>query len=248
MPRYKLTIEYDGGCFVGWQRQETGATVQAALEAAIKAFCGEDVTLQVAGRTDAGVHALGQVAHCDLGREVRIDQLRDAVNFHLKPQPVCVLKAERVAADFQARFSAIRRCYLYRIVNRRAPLVLDRGRAWFVPKPLDAAAMAEGARQLIGHHDFSAFRASGCQGKSPIKTLERLDVTRSGEEIRIEASARSFLYHQVRNMAGSLKLVGEGKHPPGWMGEILAGRDRRLAGPTAPADGLYLVEVGYPSD
>ncbi len=248
MPRYKLTIEYDGECFVGWQRQGTGATVQAALEAAIKAFCGEDVTLQVAGRTDAGVHALGQVAHCDLGREVRIDQLRDAVNFHLKPQPVCVLKAERVAADFQARFSAIRRCYLYRIVNRRAPLVLDRGRAWFVPKPLDAAAMAEGARQLIGHHDFSAFRASGCQGKSPIKTLERLDVTRSGEEIRIEASARSFLYHQVRNMAGSLKLVGEGKHPPGWMGEILAGRDRRLAGPTAPADGLYLVEVGYPSD
>ena len=245
MPRYKLTIEYDGGPFVGWQRQDNGVSVQAALEAAITGFCGETVTLHVAGRTDAGVHALGQVAHVDLEKEVRPDKLRDAVNFHLKPQPVAVLEAEPVSGDFHARFSAMRRAYRYRIVNRRAPLTLDRGRAWFVPRPLNEAAMAEAAGLIIGNHDFSAFRSSGCQAKSPVKTLDLLTVRREGRNVLIEAEARSFLYHQVRNMAGTLKLVGEGVQCPAWVRRVLESRDRRQAGPTAPAAGLYLTAVGY---
>ena len=245
MTRYKLTLEYDGRGFVGWQRQDNGPSVQAALEAAVKRFCGEAVTAHAAGRTDAGVHALAQVAHIDLDEETGADTLRNALNFHLKPAAVAVLAAEAVADDFHARFSATERAYRYRIVNRRAPLALDRGRAWFVPVPLDAGAMHEAARALLGQHDFTSFRAGGCQAKSPVKTLDALEVSRDGDEIRIEARARSFLHHQVRNMAGSLRLAGEGKWSRADMERALAARDRRAAGPTAPADGLYLVAVRY---
>jgi tRNA pseudouridine38-40 synthase len=251
MTRYKLTLEYDGRGFVGWQRQDNGPSVQAALEAAVKRFCGEAVTVHAAGRTDAGVHALAQVAHIDLDahpdldRETGADTLRDALNFHLKPAAVAVLAAEAVADDFHARFSAAERAYRYRIVNRRAPLALDRGRAWFVPVPLDAAAMGDAAQALLGKHDFTSFRAGGCQAKSPVKTLDALEVSRDGDEIRIEARARSFLHHQVRNMAGTLKLVGEGKWARADVARALNARDRGAAGPTAPADGLYLVAVRY---
>ena len=246
MPRYKLTLEYDGAPFVGWQRQDNGPSVQAALEEAVKRFCGETRVLQGAGRTDAGVHALGQVAHLDLEKEVSGDQLRAAVNHHLRPAPIAVLLAERVPEDFHARFSAVSRSYLYRILNRRAPPVLLRGKVCFVARPLDAEAMQQAAERLVGHHDFSAFRAAECQASSPLKTLDLLQVTRQGEEIRIKARARSFLHHQVRNMVGSLRLVGEGKRDAGWLGEVLAGRDRRRAGPTAPSEGLYLTAVDYP--
>ncbi len=245
MTRYKLTLEYDGAGFVGWQRQDNGPSVQAALEAAVAGFCGEAVTAQGAGRTDAGVHALGQVAHIDLAKETDADTVRDALNAHLKPAAVAVLAAQVVDDDFHARFSALERAYRYRIVNRRAPLALDRGRAWFVPQPLDAAAMQAAASALIGKHDFTSFRASQCQAKSPVKTLDVLDVSRDGQELRIEARARSFLHHQVRNMVGTLKLVGEGKWTRAEVARALEARDRAAAGPTAPADGLYLVSVGY---
>jgi tRNA pseudouridine38-40 synthase len=243
--RYKLTLEYDGGGFAGWQRQDNGPSVQAALEAAVLGFCGETVTVQGAGRTDAGVHALGQVAHLDLAKETDADTVRDALNAHLKPAAVAVLAAEAVAGDFHARFSALERGYRYRIVNRRAPLALDRGRAWFVPQPLDAAAMHDAAQALLGNHDFTSFRASECQAKSPVKTLDVLDVIRDGQELRIEARARSFLHHQVRNMVGTLKLVGEGKWRRADVTRALEARDRSAAGPTAPAAGLYLVAVRY---
>ena len=245
MTRYMLTLEYDGAGFVGWQRQDNGPSVQAALEAAVAGFCGETVTAYGAGRTDAGVHALGQVAHIDLDKEAGTDTLRDALNAHLKPAAVVVLAAEAVDGDFHARFSAVERAYRYRIVNRRARLALDRGRAWFVPQPLDAAAMHDAAQALVGHHDFTSFRASECQAKSPVKTLDALAVTRDGAELRIEARARSFLHHQVRNMAGALKLAGEGKWNRADVSRALEARDRRAAGPTAPAEGLYLVSVGY---
>lgn len=245
MPRYRLLLEYDGTDFVGWQRQENGLAVQQVVEEAIERFCGERVTLFVAGRTDAGVHALAQVAHFDLARDAEADTVRDAINFHLKPAPVAVRVADRVADDFHARFSAKERAYLYRIVNRRAPLALDRQRAWWVPTPLDAEAMHAAAQVLVGRHDFSSFRASLCQAKSPVKTLDVLDVTRDGEELRIEARARSFLHHQVRNMVGTLKLVGEGKWTADDVRRALAARDRAAAGPTAPACGLYLTEVTY---
>jgi len=245
MTRFKLVIEYDGGPFVGWQRQENGPSVQQALEEAVFAFSGERVTSFGAGRTDAGVHALGQVAHFDLARDTTADTVRDAVNFHLKPQPIAVLLAEPVAADFHARFSAKARSYLYRIANRRAPLALDRGRAWPVQQPLDAAAMQVAAERLVGHHDFTSFRSSICQAASPEKTLDRLEVTRAGEEIHIRARARSFLHHQVRNMVGTLKLVGDGKWSAADVSRALAARDRAKAGPTAPAEGLYLTAVDY---
>ncbi|MBV9630200.1 MAG: tRNA pseudouridine(38-40) synthase TruA, partial [Xanthobacteraceae bacterium] len=211
MPRYKLLIEYDGTPFAGWQIQANGPTVQGALTAAVAAFCGEQVHVQGAGRTDAGVHALGQVAHVDLTREFDPDTVRDALNAHLRPHPIAVLSAEIVAADFDARFSARQRRYLYRIVNRRADLAIDRLRAWRIPRPLDADAMHVAAQQLVGRHDFTTFRAAECQAKSPIKTLDVLDVERAGEDIRVHAAARSFLHHQVRSMVGSLALVGEGK-------------------------------------
>ncbi|MEX0814630.1 MAG: tRNA pseudouridine synthase A, partial [Dongiaceae bacterium] len=232
-----------------------GPSVQQALEDAVFAFCGERVTAIAAGRTDAGVHALGQVVHLDIARAVAVETVRDAVNYHLKPAPtrragapaqrVAVLAVEAALADFHARFSAVERAYLYRIVNRRAPLALDRGRAWGVAAPLDAAAMAEAARGLVGRHDFTSFRAASCQAASPVKTLDVLEVARAGAEIRVTARARSFLHHQVRNMVGTLKLVGEGKWSAADVAAALAARDRSAAGPTAPPGGLYLVEVRY---
>jgi tRNA pseudouridine38-40 synthase len=243
--RYRITVEYDGGDFVGWQRQANGPSVQAALEEAVRRFCGETVLVEGAGRTDAGVHALGQVAHFDLAKDTTADTVMKAVNFHLKPAPVAVLAAEAVADDFHARFSATGRAYRYRIVNRRAPLALDRGRAWFVPQPLDAEAMHTSAQLLVGRHDFTSFRASECQAQSPVKTLDLLSVTRSGEAVEVRGAARSFLHHQVRNFVGSLKLVGEGRWTADDLRRALEAHDRSAAGPTAPACGLYLTEVRY---
>ena len=245
MPRYRLTLEYDGGPFVGWQRQDNGPSVQAALEAAIRCFCGEDVTVTGAGRTDAGVHAAGQVCHLDLAGTVAADTLRDALNAHLRPAPVAVLAAARVADSFHARFDAVGRRYRYRIVNRRAPLALERGRAWWVSRPLDAGAMAEAAHGLVGHHDFSSFRAAECQAKSPLKTLEVLDVERRGENVEVSVEAPSFLHHQVRILVGTLVLVGNGKWCPKDAQSALAARSRAAAGPTAPPEGLCLMGVGY---
>jgi tRNA pseudouridine38-40 synthase len=245
MTRYKLILEYDGGGFVGWQRQANGLSIQELLEDAVQRFCGERVTSHAAGRTDAGVHAIGQVVHIDLARDQAPDTVRDALNFHLKPHPIAVIKAEPVADDFHARFSARGRVYRYRILNRRAPMALERGRAWLVQAPLDHDAMAAGAAHLIGHHDFSSFRAAECQAPSPLKTLDRIDLARSGDEIVAEFRARSFLHHQVRNIMGTLKLVGEGKWSPDDVKRVLELRDRRAAGPTAPPDGLTLVEVAY---
>jgi tRNA pseudouridine38-40 synthase len=245
MPRYKLTIEYDGAPFVGWQIQENGLSVQAVLATAIAAFCGDDVEVRGAGRTDAGVHATGQVAHVDLAKAWDTDTVRDAINAHLRPHPVAVLSAKAVAADFDARFSATRRHYLYRIVNRRADLALNRRHAWRIGRPLDAATMQAAAQRLVGKHDFSTFRAAECQANSPVKTLDRLDVERHGEEVRIHASARSFLHTQVRSMVGSLALVGEGRWSGDDLARALAARDRAACGPVAPPDGLYLVRVDY---
>ena len=224
MPRYRLTIEYDGSALVGWQRQSTGPSVQQALEEAAFGFCQTPTPMVAAGRTDT---------------------VRDALNFHLKDRPVSVIAAERVAADFHARFSAVGRSYLYRILNRRSPPALDRTRVWWVPIKLDADLMAEAAALLLGTHDFTTFRASECQAKSPIKTLDRLEVSRDGDEIRVQAQARSFLHHQVRNMVGTLKLVGDGKWTGADVTRALAARDRKRGGPTAPACGLYLTGVMY---
>jgi tRNA pseudouridine38-40 synthase len=245
VPRYKLTIEYDGAPFVGWQMQDNGPSVQGALTAAIKAFSGETVAVQGAGRTDAGVHALGQVAHFDLLRAREPDTIRDALNAHLRPQPIAVLAAEAVPPDFDARRTAVRRHYLYRIINRRPDLALDRGRAWRVPRPLDAAAMHAAAQCLVGRHDFTTFRSTECQAKSPEKTLDRLDVVRTGEEVRVSAVARSFLHNQVRSMVGSLVLVGDGRWSADDLARALAARDRSACGPVAPPEGLYLVKVEY---
>ena len=245
MPRYKLTLEYDGGPFVGWQTQATGPSIQAALEEAVFKLSGERTLVIGAGRTDAGVHALGQVAHVDLARAFPAWTVRDGLNAHLRPLPIAVLAAAEVDDAFHARFSARERSYRYRIINRRGLLALDRGRAWLVTAPLDAEAMVAGASVLVGRHDFTSFRASGCQARSPEKTLDALIVERRGDEIVIDARARSFLHHQVRNMVGTLKLVGEGKWSPGDVAAALAARDRSRGGPTAPADGLYLVAVCY---
>lgn len=245
MTRWKLTLEYDGGPFVGWQRQANGTSVQQVLEEAVLGFTGESALVQGSGRTDAGVHALGQVAHVDLAKEVGADTVRLALNDHLKGWPVVVLAAEAVTEDFHARFSATRRRYLYRLLNRKAPPTLDKQRVWWLPIALDAAAMHDAAQVLVGHHDFSSFRAAECQAASPVKTLERLDVARAGEEIHVTAAARSFLHHQVRNMVGSLSLVGRGKWRARDLRAALEARDRRAAGPTAPPQGLYLEEVRY---
>jgi tRNA pseudouridine38-40 synthase len=246
VPRYKLTIEYDGTPFVGWQRQGEGLSIQQVLEDAVAKFCGERVTVYGAGRTDAGVHALAQAAHLDLARPADPFRIMEAMNFHLKPHPVAILECREAAPDFHARFSAVERRYRYRIANRRAPLTLDRNRAWRVSAPLDAGAMHAAARLLVGKHDFTSFRAADCQAESPVKTLDALEVTRLGEEIEVAARARSFLHHQVRNMVGTLKLVGEGKWSARDVAKALAARDRAAAGATAPAAGLYLVAVKYP--
>jgi tRNA pseudouridine38-40 synthase len=245
MPRYKLTLEYDGRPFRGWQRQSDGDSVQQALEDAVRSLCGEEVQVVGAGRTDAGVHATGQVAHLDLARTVTPETLRNALNHHLRPRPIAVLEAALVPDGFHARFSATARQYVYRIVNRRAPLTLEAGRAWQVPTPLDAEVMHEAAQRLIGRHDFTSFRSALCQAKSPVKTLDRLAVKRLGDRLEITALARSFLHHQVRNMVGTLKLIGEGRWPVERTEAVLAARDRAAAGPTAPACGLYLVRVDY---
>ncbi|MCB1496666.1 MAG: tRNA pseudouridine(38-40) synthase TruA [Bauldia sp.] len=245
MPRYKLTIEYDGIPFVGWQRQENGPSVQQAIEEAVAGFAGETVAVKGAGRTDAGVHALGQVAHLDLSREWPGDTVRDALNAHLRPDPVSILSAEAVDASFDARFSAIARHYLYRISDRRAPPALERDRVWWVSAGLDSERMHEAARAFVGRHDFTTFRNAQCQAKSPVRTLDRLDVSRHGDEVVIRASARSFLHSQVRSMVGTLKKIGEGRWPVDAAGEALAARDRSRSGPVAPAHGLYLVAVDY---
>ena len=245
MPRYRLLIEYDGSPFVGWQMQAGGTSVQGVITQAIAAFADEKVTVHGAGRTDAGVHALGQVAHVDLARDWRPDRVRDALNARLRPHPVAVVAVEKAAESFHARFSAKRRHYLYRIVNRRADLTLERNRAWRVPRPLDAAAMHAAAQRLLGRHDFTTFRAAECQAKSPVKTLDRLDAAREGDEVHVRASARSFLHHQVRSMVGSLVLVGDGKWSGDDLAEALAARSRAACGPVAPPEGLYLVSVDY---
>ncbi len=245
MTRFKLTLEYDGGAFSGWQRQARDPSIQQALEEAVFRITGETVVVEGAGRTDAGVHALCQVAHVDIAKEISAERLRQAINFHVRPAAISVLASEAVGEDFHARFSATGRAYLYRIVNRNAPLTVDRGRAWLVAAPLDAAAMHAAAQILVGHHDFTSFRASLCQAKSPVKTLDRLEIRRAGAEIDVIAEARSFLHHQVRNMVGTLKLVGEGKWTAADVQAALDARDRAAGGPTAPPDGLYLTRVSY---
>lgn len=245
MPRYRLTIEYDGAPFVGWQIQDNGPSVQGALLRAVEAFSGERVQVQGAGRTDTGVHALGQVAHIDLARDWPDDTVRDALNHHLKPDPVAVLEACAVGDDFHARFSATGRHYLYRILNRRSRPALDDGRVWHVPRPLDAGAMHTAAQSFVGHHDFTTFRSVQCQSRSPVKTLDRFEVSRSGDVIEMRVSARSFLHRQVRSMAGTLKRVGEGAWSRADLETALAAADRKACGPVAPPDGLYLVRVDY---
>jgi tRNA pseudouridine38-40 synthase len=245
MPRYKLIIEYDGAPFCGWQIQDNGPSVQGALETAVMAICGEQVRVHGAGRTDAGVHALGQVAHCDIAKHFLPGRFRDGLNAHLRPHPIGVLSAEIVPDTFEARFSAKKRHYLYRISNRRANLALEIGHVWRLPRPLDTDAMHEAAQNLIGKHDFTTFRSTECQAQSPVKTLDRLDVTRHGDELRVTASARSFLQHQVRSMVGSLTHVGDGKWSADDLSAALAACDRTACGQVAPPHGLYLVRVEY---
>ena len=245
MPRYRLTIEYDGQSFTGWQSQAGGTSVQDVLERAIANINGSPVRIFGAGRTDAGVHALGQVAHVDFLNSWDPFKLRNALNGNLRPHAVSVLEAEAVADDFHARFSATRRFYLYRILNRRSPPALDRGKVWWLPVDLDADAMHQAAQHLVGKHDFTTFRAAQCQATSPIKNLDRLDVARYGELIEIRAEARSFLHNQVRSMVGSLRQVGEGKWRTHDLKRALDAADRSACGPVAPPEGLYLLRVGY---
>jgi tRNA pseudouridine38-40 synthase len=245
MPRYKLLIEYDGAPFVGWQMQASGLSVQGVLEAALSAFCGERVSVRGAGRTDAGVHALGQVAHVDLAKDWEPDTVRDALNAHLRPHPIAVLAAEQVPDTFDARFSAIKRHYRYRIANRRADLTMERGRVWRVPRPLDHQSMHTAAQRLVGKHDFTTFRDSECQAKSPIKTLDQLDVARAGDEVTVSTSARSFLHSQVRSMVGALVAVGDGRWSADDLAAALAARDRTACATVAPPEGLYLLRVDY---
>ncbi|TPJ45084.1 tRNA pseudouridine(38-40) synthase TruA [Mesorhizobium sp. B2-5-13] len=248
MPRFRLDIEYDGSLFAGWQHQADQPSVQQAIEQAIEKFCGEAVRLRAAGRTDAGVHATAQVAHVDLAKAWPDDKVRDAINAHLQVAGarIVILKATIAPDDFDARFSAIGRHYLYRILNRRAPSALEKGKVWWVPKRLDAAAMHEAAKLLLGRHDFTTFRSTQCQANSPVRTLERLDVSRTGDVIEVRASARSFLHNQVRSMVGSLKRVGEGGWTSGDLKTALEARDRAACGQVAPPDGLFLIGVDYP--
>jgi tRNA pseudouridine38-40 synthase len=245
MPRYKLTVEYDGRPFAGWQIQVDQLTVQGLLTSAVEALSGDKTLVQGAGRTDAGVHARAQVAHVDLSKDWDTDTIRDALNAHLRPHPIAILAAERAADDFNARTSAIRRHYLYRIVNRRADLTLEAGRAWRVPRPLDAATMQLAAQRLVGKHDFTTFRSTECQAKSPVKTLDVLKAERAGEDVYVTAIARSFLHNQVRSLVAAHVLVGEGKWSPDDLAKALNARDRTACGPVAPPDGLYLMKVEY---
>lgn len=246
MQRWRLLIEYDGGPFLGWQRQATGPSVQALLEEAVFRLTGERATVVGGGRTDAGVHAAGQVAHLDLAKELPAERLLGGLNAHLRPHPVAVLAVQPVDAGFHARFGAIRRTYLYRILDRRAPPALERGRVWHLPMRLDAERMHDAAQALVGRHDFTSFRASGCQAASPVKTLDLVHVRRTGGLVEIRASARSFLHHQVRNMVGTLVRVGLGREDLDHPARVLAARDRRAAGQTAPAEGLLLERIDYP--
>lgn len=246
MVRYKLTIEYDGTLYHGWQRQLGLPTIQEEIETAAFRMTGQSLVLHCSGRTDAGVHALGQVAHLDFPDGFAAFKVRDGLNYYLKPQPICILKAEIVDDDFHARFSTLERSYVYRIVNRFAPLTVERNRAWQVPKPLDIGKMHQAAQILTGTHDFSTFRDSDCQALSPIKTLDQLDVRHVyGDHIEIFARSRSFLHHQVRNMVGSLKLVGEGRWNLDDLEKALAAKNRKAGGPTAPPGGLYLYQIRY---
>jgi tRNA pseudouridine38-40 synthase len=246
MTRWRVTIEYDGGPYVGWQRQDNGPSIQQAVEEAVFAFCGENVRVFGAGRTDAGVHAFGQVAHLDIDRPTTADTVRDALNAYLREVPISILAAAEAPEGFHARISARERVYLYRILNRRPPPAIDEGRVWHVPWVLDADAMHEAAQCLVGTHDFTSFRASVCQAKSPVKTLDVLDIQRAGEEIHLHARGRSFLHHQIRNIIGTLERVGAGKWTVDDVSAALAARDRAAAGSTAPPEGLYLVSVAYP--
>jgi len=245
MPRYRLTIEYDGRPYRGFQAQASLPSVQGSIEAAILGFCGEDLRIHAAGRTDTGVHATGQVIHIDLAKDWPADVVRDALNAHLVPEPIAVLDAVVVDDAWHARFSATERRYLYRILNRKAPPALDKGRVWSVRKPLDAAAMHEAAQALIGHHDFTTFRDMQCQAKSPMKTLDVANVRREGEEVHVTFASRSFLHRQVRSMVGTLAEVGVGRWTKADLASALAAKDRTACGPVAPADGLYLTGVGY---
>ena len=247
MPRYKLTIEYQGGSFAGWQRQKDQPSVQEALERAAKALTGDDTVVQGAGRTDAGVHALGQVAHLDTQRDWPTFRLTEALNHHLRPDPVAVLSAEVVGEDFHSRFSAVERRYLYRIINRRAPLTYDKGLVWKVQAPLDVDAMRAGAAHLVGYHDFTTFRSSICQAKSPVKSVDAVEVDQAADEITIHVRARSFLHNQVRSFVGTLERVGAGKWAPDDVRRALKAKDRSVCGPVAPPDGLYLASVHYPN-
>jgi tRNA pseudouridine38-40 synthase len=248
MPRWALKLEYDGTSFVGWQRQENGLSIQEILETAAARLAGAPVPSIVAGRTDSGVHATGQVAHIDLDRDITPQSLAAALNYHMRPHPVVIIQAALVTADFSARFSATGRAYRYLILNRPSPPALNAHRVWHISHTLDAAAMHEAAQHLLGRHDFSSFRAAACQAKSPLRTLSRLDVRRDSDRLVIEAEARSFLHHQVRNMVGTLVQVGRGARPPSDLARILAARNRTEAGPTAPPDGLYLTAVRYKAD
>lgn len=253
MPRYAFLIDYHGGPFAGWQRQGQGqASVQETIETALGRLAPGPHVLAAAGRTDAGVHATGQVAHCDLARDWDPFRLCEALNWHLKPAPVAILRAARVGEDFHARFSAVERRYLFRLVARRAPVTHDRGLVWQVQRPLDAGAMREGAAALVGRHDFTTFRAALCQAKSPVKTLDEVAIAEAevpgGIEYRLTFRARSFLHNQVRSMVGTLERVGAGAWAPGDVARALAARDRAACGPVAPPQGLYLTGVGYPQD
>lgn len=246
MTRWRLTIEYDGRPFMGWQRQDHGPSVQQALEQALERMTGEPATVHAAGRTDAGVHALAMTAHVDLARPLTEHRLREGLNALVRPQPIAVLDVSQVPGDWHARFSCIGRNYLYRILNRRAPPALDRGRLWHVAVPLDLAQMQAGAALLVGRHDFTTFRSAHCQSDSPVKTLDLLSVERVGDEVRVRAGARSFLHHQVRSMVGCLALVGRGQWQPDDIRRALEARDRSALGFNAPPDGLYFVEARYP--
>ncbi|MEM1371742.1 MAG: tRNA pseudouridine(38-40) synthase TruA [Pseudomonadota bacterium] len=248
MPRFRITVEYDGTPFVGWQMQASDPSIQQALVDAIAAFTGEFVSVRGAGRTDAGVHARGQVCHFDLTKDWSADKVREALNAHLRPAPIAVTHASTAPTEFDARFSATARHYRYVILNRRSPPALEANRVWWVPVPLDAVAMETAASVLVGHHDFTTFRAARCQAASPIKTLDQISVTRDHDHVVVTASARSFLHNQVRSMVGSLKLVGAGKWSRDDLAAALAAKDRRACGTVAPAAGLFLEKVDYPDD